>query len=62
MNDKTNVVERKCPYVVRYEDIEFGEACDIMERKGGYFDADSRSLVIPTGDIDTKWRSPSSKT
>ena len=34
-------------YVIRYEDIEFDVACDILRKYGGYFDADGRVLVVP---------------
>ena len=34
-------------YVIRYEDIEFDAACDILRKYGGYFDADGRVLVVP---------------
>ena len=33
-------------YVIRYEDIEFDVACDILRKYGGYFDADGRVLVV----------------
>jgi hypothetical protein len=35
-------------YIVRYEDIEFEEACNILRKNSGFFDADSRSLVVST--------------
>lgn len=39
-------------YVVRYEDIKFGVACDILRKNGGYFDADSRSLIVLSEDLN----------
>ena len=34
-------------YVVRYEDITLGQACNLLEEADdGYFDGDSRCLVV----------------
>ena len=34
-------------YVVRYEDISLGKACDMLAKSSdGYFDGDSRCLVV----------------
>ena len=34
-------------YVVRYEDVTLGQACNLLEEADdGYFDGDSRCLVV----------------
>ena len=52
MNDKIGMANKKCPYVVRFEEIELEKACEIMRKNDGYFDADSRTLVVFSEDLN----------
>ena len=52
MNDKIGMANKKCPYVVRFEEIELEKACEIMRKNDGYFDADSRTLVVLSEDLN----------
>jgi hypothetical protein len=45
-------------YIIRYEEVELGTVCELLEEYGGYFDADARVAVVENSPFSEQAKAP----
>jgi hypothetical protein len=48
-------------YIIRYEEVELGTVCELLEEYGGYFDADARVAVVGNSPFSEQAKAPKIK-